>query len=175
MDSDRLNRWLSLAANLGILAGLVLVAVQINQNSQLVRLQLINEGNVALNHIWANAMGENPTDAIAISIEHPEEMTYADFMAVDAWLYSSMNLFYRNYELAQEGLFGERDWQAGVEAYAPWFLSNGFGRAWWHEEARHFFAPEFAGYVDEQLARQGPAAMDSEAYWRAIQSRLREE
>ena len=72
MDSDRLNRWLSLAA-----------------------------------------------DAIAISIEHPEKMTYADFMAVDAWLYSSMNLFYRNYELAQEGLFSERDWQAGVEANAP--------------------------------------------------------
>ena len=30
VHSDRLNRWLSLAANLGLLAGLVLVAVQIN-------------------------------------------------------------------------------------------------------------------------------------------------
>ena len=41
VNSDRINRWLTLGSNVGILAGLILVAVQIQQNSQLVRMQLI--------------------------------------------------------------------------------------------------------------------------------------
>ena len=172
MDSDRLNRWLSLGANVGLLAGLVLVACEINQNSQLARAQLINEGNVALSHVWSNLMGENPTQAIARSVERPHEMSFSDFLVVDAYLFSSFNLLYRNYELAREGIFGMRDWQQGVDGYAAWFLGNPFGRAWWQEEARHFFSPEFADYVDRQLQMEGGPGRDSEAYWRGIRARL---
>ena len=32
-DVDKLNRWLTLAANLGVLAGLILVSLQIRQNT----------------------------------------------------------------------------------------------------------------------------------------------
>ena len=34
MDSNKLSNWLQVAGNFGLLAGLVLVAVQINQNSE---------------------------------------------------------------------------------------------------------------------------------------------
>ncbi len=88
MDSDRLNRWLSLAANLGLMAGLLLVAVQINQSSQLARLHLISEGNAARNQIWASVLGEDPAVALARSIEKPAEMNFADYIVVDAYLYT---------------------------------------------------------------------------------------
>ena len=34
MDADRLNRWLTLIANLGVVAGLVFLAVELNQNTK---------------------------------------------------------------------------------------------------------------------------------------------
>lgn len=34
MDTDKVNKWLSLIANLGVLAGLVLVAIEVNQNTK---------------------------------------------------------------------------------------------------------------------------------------------
>ncbi len=40
MDTDKFNRWLTLTANLGILIGLVLLIVEIRQNSQLMRAQI---------------------------------------------------------------------------------------------------------------------------------------
>jgi hypothetical protein len=58
LNTDNLSRWISAAANIAVLAGLVLVAVQINQSSSLARTALINEGNVVSNQIWANLMGE---------------------------------------------------------------------------------------------------------------------
>jgi len=170
VDFDRLNRWLSLAANLGLLAGLILVAVQIDQNSQLTRMQLINEGNVALNEIWANALGENPAMAVAKSIENPAGMNFVDYIVVDTYLFTTMNLFYRNYELANEGIFDESDWQQMIESYASWFLGSAFGRAWWHGSGRHFFAPEFAVYVDKVI--EGAPEEDSLAHWNRIRALL---
>ena len=34
MDTDRLNRWLTLIANLGVVAGLIFLAVELNQNTK---------------------------------------------------------------------------------------------------------------------------------------------
>jgi hypothetical protein len=39
MNFDRLNQWLSLAANAGVIAGFVLLAVQMKQNTEALELQ----------------------------------------------------------------------------------------------------------------------------------------
>jgi len=44
MGSDRLNRWLSLAANIGVIAGLVLVAYEIDQSSITLELATSSDG-----------------------------------------------------------------------------------------------------------------------------------
>jgi hypothetical protein len=62
---DQLNRWLTPLANIALLAGLVLVAYERNQNRSLARMELVNEGNVVQNQIWANLMGEIPGEVIA--------------------------------------------------------------------------------------------------------------
>ena len=173
MEFDRLNRWLALAANLGLLAGLIMVALQLNQTSELARAQLINEGNIAVSQVWTGLMGEDSAEAIAKSIENPSEMTFADFMVVDAYLYTAMNIFHRNYRLAHEGVFDPTDWQQAIDSTATWFLGNAFGRAWWEEEARDFFEPEFVAYIDQHLARTSDG--DSEFYWLKIKTRLARE
>jgi len=155
-------------ANVALLAGLLLVAYELNQTRSLARMELVNAGNVAENEIWANLMGEAPVDVIARAIECPEEMTYADYMVMDAFLYTSMNTVYRNYQLAVEGIFSTEEWQQSVETYGSWYLGNPFGRAWWQEEARNFFPTEFATYVDDQIS----SGDDSYAYWRKVRSRL---
>ena len=40
MDSDRLNRWLTLIANVGVVIGLVLLIIELDQNSDLMRVQI---------------------------------------------------------------------------------------------------------------------------------------
>ncbi len=40
MKSERLNSWLQIASNFGLIFGLVLVAVQIQQTRDLTRLQM---------------------------------------------------------------------------------------------------------------------------------------
>jgi len=40
MDSDRLNRWLTLVANVGVLTGIVLILIELDQNADLMRAQI---------------------------------------------------------------------------------------------------------------------------------------
>ena len=173
MEFDRLNRWLALAANLGLLAGLILVALQLNQTSELARAQLINEGNTTESQVWTASMGEDPAAAIAKSFENPSEMTFSDFIVVDAYLWIAMNIFHRDYELAREGMFDTTEWQQGIDSLGTWYLGNAFGRAWWEEEARELFEPEFVAYIDQHLAK--PSNKDSEFYWLKIKARVSRE
>ena len=41
MDSYRLSRWLTVGANLGVLAGIILILFELNQNADLMRAQMI--------------------------------------------------------------------------------------------------------------------------------------
>lgn len=43
MKAEALNRWLTLGANIGVLAGLLLLVAELNQNSTLMRAQIFNE------------------------------------------------------------------------------------------------------------------------------------
>ena len=62
MDSDRLNRWLTLGANVGVLAGIALIFFELRQNAELMRAQM------------TQARGDNVVQ------------TYRDLMSSDGWL-----------------------------------------------------------------------------------------
>jgi negative regulator of sigma E activity len=43
MITDKLNRWVTMFVNLSVLAGIVLVAIQIQQNTDITKAQMANE------------------------------------------------------------------------------------------------------------------------------------
>ncbi|NIP23581.1 MAG: hypothetical protein GWN81_05995, partial [Phycisphaerae bacterium] len=40
MNSDQLNRWLTLGANIGVVVGIALLILEINQNTEMMRAQM---------------------------------------------------------------------------------------------------------------------------------------
>jgi hypothetical protein len=43
MDADRLNKWLTLGANLGVLAGIILLILELDQNREAIQAQTRND------------------------------------------------------------------------------------------------------------------------------------
>ena len=43
MNSDRMNKWLTLGANMGVLLGIILLVIELNQNRDMMRAQIRNE------------------------------------------------------------------------------------------------------------------------------------
>ncbi len=78
MKLEKISHWLTIVGNLGLLVGIALVAVQIDQNSQLVRVQLsVARWTDDLN-LHLAMMGENPAAVVAKAIENPSELSVED-------------------------------------------------------------------------------------------------
>jgi hypothetical protein len=163
------ENWLALGTNIAVIIGLFLVVLELNQNSELTRVELVNEGNAIENELWQSLMGQVPKDVIAKSIECPEKLDLSDYVVLDSYLYTGMNLVYRSYELAKEGFFTPEDWKSEVDNYAHWYLSGEFGKAYWNNVGRDYFDGEFSEYVDSVLATPGD---DMNQAWLKIVSAL---
>ena len=85
MNSDQIGRWLTLAANVGVIAGLILVAVQINQNTAITKAQIANDYYIADMTLELAMMGENPADSFNKAVYAPDEITTADAVVLDRY------------------------------------------------------------------------------------------
>jgi hypothetical protein len=86
MMNGKVGQWIQVGANVGILAGLVLVGIQINQNSELVREQLDHETWTDNLNLHLAMMGDNPSAAVAKAMENPSDITVEESRILDAYL-----------------------------------------------------------------------------------------
>lgn len=159
------SNWLAIGTNLAVIVGLILVVLELNQNSELARIALVNDGNASENELWQALMEDIPKDVIAKAAECPGKLDLSDYVVLDSYIYTGMNLVYRNFELHKEGFFTDKDWKSEVDNYAHWYLSGEFGKAYWNGAGRNYFDRDFVAYVDEVLTRPG---VDLAQAWRNI-------
>lgn len=139
---------MTLGANIGVIAGLILVAVQINQNSAITKAQMANEYYIADMTLELAMMGENPADSFNKAVYAPDEITTADAAVLDRYFNYGMVQIQRLQKMDELGLAYE-GWRERVN-YLRWHFGNEVGRRWW-KEAKNGYPDEFRKYVDEIL------------------------
>lgn len=132
MESSKVGYWLQVGANVGILVGLVLVGLQMNQNAHLLRLQILKQDAESYVAIEMAIAGENFAEVWARVQEHPTEASLADIRVVESELWGSGVYRWINaYELYEAGLLNEADWKKIAYADLSWMFGNPYGRGWW--------------------------------------------
>lgn len=149
MDSDGFGRWLALAGNLGVIAGLVLVAVQINQNTQITRAQIANDYFMADMALELAMMGENPAQSWSKAVYAPGTLTTEDAVVLDRYFNYGLVQIHRFREMEEMGLAPE-GWEERV-GYLRWHLGNEVGRRWWRAVAADY-PDEFREQVEKVMA-----------------------
>ena len=73
IESDQLNRWLSLAANLGVIAGIVFLVVELRQNTDMMRAQSRTEmSQDTVNMLTLNVSDQEYLDVIDRGLQGEE-------------------------------------------------------------------------------------------------------
>ena len=109
MKLEKISHWLTIAGNLGLLAGIALVGVQIDQNSQIARVQLsVARWSDDLN-LYLAMMGENPAASVAKAIENHTELSIEDMQVLEAY-----QLYWGLANLRREFLYNR-----GMDAITP--------------------------------------------------------
>lgn len=110
MNLDTLNKWITPLANLGLLGGFLLVAVQMNLNTQAIKLQNSLELNRGAASAEIGALGDTTHLALAAAMLNPSELTDAQMMQL--WSYQNIISFsVENQWIAyQDGLVTKEAW-----------------------------------------------------------------
>jgi hypothetical protein len=148
MDTDSVNRGLTLAANVGVLGGLILVAFQINQNTQITRAQITNDYYLADMQLELAMMGDDPASSWTKAVYTPNDLTNEDAAVVDRYFNFGLVQIQRLQKMHELGLADE-DWENRID-YLGWHLGNEVGRRWW-AYSKEGFPDDFVQTVDEVL------------------------
>lgn len=152
MKSSRVNEWLTLIANIAVVGGIIVLAIEVRQNNELLRSEsrqtLVTNDLASLEANFQNA------DVFAKLIAE-SEMSAEDQLRLSFMF--ALDLRNREFEYFQyiNGLLDEQTWLA----YRHVILINhstGLGRAWWDEIGRRIVDPDFAELVDQLLVDAEP-------------------
>ena len=135
---DLANRSLTLIANVGILAGLGLVAYEINQNSELTEATLRSSRFDTSVSIDLSMLGENPAQSLAQAITDPSQLTPEQLHVIEAVFVANLNHVFRVKSLGDLGVVDADAWKSffpDEQGNLPAtrldrVFNNAAGRAW---------------------------------------------
>jgi len=167
VDNKLLNDRLQLIASVGVIIGLIMVAVEIRQSSEIAR----NDTYVAIIEGWSDlARSEFESDIATIfekSMESPESLSNAELFRLGTWLQSYVQIWQLQIQMNQGAQF---DVEAEVRNETFYLFGNHASRAWYVEN-RYWMPAIVVKVVDEHIANN-PVGSDS-AYFEAIRKHIR--
>jgi hypothetical protein len=128
MSASKVSNWLQIAANIGIIGGLILVGIQIKQNTDLTSVNLRALAVQQETDRWLAEMGENPSDVIVNAVLKPEELTPGEIRVLMASVLWYQSMFTRNQSLEHAGIF-DASWRRRLPQAAFDIASNPVTRA----------------------------------------------
>ena len=151
MDLKKLNDWFQLAASIGVIAGLGLVAYQLQQDVQLTKVQMADRSIESFEEYFRAARDEATSRAMAKAIETPEKLTTQDHWVLDKYYADVITVYIaRENYMISSGVFGDRD----MERYAQWtaqeIFGTRYGAAWWKVWKEDQY-PGFAEMIEKAM------------------------
>ncbi len=123
MDTDMANRWLTLVANLGVLVGIVLILIELNQNADLMKAQMtqsradqlvVKYDTVVHSDYWPEILAKRI--AVNSDEEWIELLTPVEFIRVQFNYFREFEDIRNQYYQYQEGYLPKRIWDTSTRA-----------------------------------------------------------
>ena len=131
MNLSKVNQWLTLLANIGVLAGIVFLAIEIRQSGDAVTAQMqdsIADGFIALNMATINDPQVGVTWVIGLN--ESDRLSDAEAIRFSMLMRALFNQFIRVHGLYRTGLLEESDWALYAREAATLMSSPG-GKLHW--------------------------------------------
>ena len=139
---ENYNKWISILANLGVLAGLILVAFELDQTNDLMAAQDRYNRLSALTASQNLYLQNVDTVAITNKVAAGDELTPGEQLALDIVRRNSMRLREWTYRELPIGELPIEQWKRGLDSIGV--------RDFWAQEKDEYDA-EFVVFIDSQI------------------------
>jgi len=171
MNKNAINHWLTLAANFGVLVGIIFLAIEIRQNSNHLALQLeFSQPTQKIFEINRDLMDPAIARTMAKAIETPAELTFEEGLVATSFVLNQLNEWEDRYLIHKAGLVGEIDWRRHIRENIDWALGSQFAIETYLSN-KGAFEVEFAEYVDSLLVEV--SCDGTLSWWKDLHSKFR--
>jgi hypothetical protein len=163
VKSNKLENWIQLSSTGAVLVGVLLVVIQLRQNSELIELQILKDDANSYIENEINLLPDNIYEIRQKSLDKPDEITLYEYQILDGLYWATGVSRWRSlYDLAERGLVDQSAWKNLIQEDVDWYFANSFGRAWWERvSTRESTIPtELVEYVNALLADLPDSYMD---------------
>ena len=153
MNFDKINKWLSLLGNIGVVFGLIFLVIEIQNNSKTTEAQtrdsvadkLITwQLAISANEFTANAFYKGWTD---------EELTPAELMAYTQLVQSSLRMWENEWYQYQIGLYSKEEFLPRLERMESSMSICSFKRIWGNG---NLYSPSFRELINGLIDKAPP-------------------
>ena len=149
---DRLNQWLTLGANVGVLIGIGFLAYEIRQNTEATHAQT-REAVLSGRQVELAAVRDDPNLIKSLIKQGP--LTEDEQIKLFTWLTSALSAREFSWLQWKSGVIDETQWQSEL-AVMRGFLQAPTVRLWWENVGHMTVISEFRQYVDSQMDNLPP-------------------
>ena len=153
METDRVSRWLSIGANLAVLASIVFLAVEIRQNTEMTRAQITLGRSQNTLDLASAQFNSDYIPAILVKVSDGEELTRTELYRYRTHLRALLRIYDNDLQQHSMGLLGEHIPQNIPRIIDRWIVRNPLGRDFW-ESNKASFSNEFVEFVDAVIAEK---------------------
>ena len=168
MDSDRLNRWLTLGANVGVLVGIILLIVELDQNREAVQAQTRSNLSQSIVDYMSLIASNSQLASLRRRIDGGEEATVDEQYQYESITRALVRYWENVHYQYRQGLYDDEEFAAHREAIRDHLASSKALVEFWCGN-RHAMSQEFAEEIDGLLttyncsnieASEGQARLD---------------
>lgn len=154
MKAQKINRWVGIAANVGVVIGLMTLIYELSQNRHLLRAEL-GTGTIEYQRdLEILKMDDELSEALSFAIHSPEELSDQQMIRLDAYLEAYVLKLYREEYLIQMEVFPD-DPAYIIKSAALSAMQNVVARTWWMERRKTLvedpYGLRFVALMDEAL------------------------
>ena len=150
MDSDRLNRWLTLGANVGVLVGIILLVFELSQNQEMMRAQTRNEISRAEMDLLALTAGDRDLSEIIVRANAGEELSDAENLMFTTRSESIFRLWQNVHYQYRHGMYDESEFVKHRDTMSDVLGGNESLVSYWCR-VRDLYSSAFAADLDDLL------------------------
>lgn len=132
---DRISRWLTLGANIGVVLGLIILIVEIRQNEALTRVATEGAMNELMAETEFHLAQPEQSAAWVKSYMTPETMTDVDIKMNEAVLVSLLMQWDYAFQMQRAGLRTRAEVERLIRNTAPFYFGTRFGKKWFEAQA----------------------------------------
>lgn len=147
MKKVDLGQAVTILANLGVIAGIVFLSIELQQNTHQLKMQSYQAWQTANSEINMTVADPELSAIVARGHPHSSNLTQEDYIAYAMFHMSLLQMAQSTHYLYLEGSLDEELWRSEMNRAAG-ILSLPGVRQWWDAGGRTQLTPGFVSYIE---------------------------